>query len=481
MSEFCSNDTNNDPYRLPQATDGSITLSTDKINNPVLNAYEFVTHTYEGSGGYADGCYLIKHSKEHSINNRKLLAYFKNYTRGILNSLIVPVFSDDAKRITNNEVFDAFITDVDNKMNDIQDFTKVVMKYTRLHGVCFVVMDNFENVPTSKSEAINKRMYPYMYVKTADEVHTYTLDEFDRINTISFKDGWYMDSSGEKVQSYRLWTDTFSVRYIENSSTQDGIIEIDDRKEHNLGVLPVIESRMDIDSDTLPHPPFFDISRMNFTVFNMDSEQRSLERLTAYPTLVMQSRSHQVNVDLGADSFLIYGSDYDTNISAPEWISPDHSILTVMNDLSNEVVQKLVESANVLGATAINTGNQAKSGVALSFEFLGQNFSLKETASLAEKFEKKVAFLFGLYINTSFEYLVEYQDNYRPSNDDVVKRLDIAEKYLSIFIDNPTMYAEIKKTLVSDAVSFLDINMDIVELQNSIANDDLVIPDDIGI
>jgi len=434
------------------------------------NVYEFVTQSYKGSGGYVDGSYLNIFDKESNLDRRKRLVYYKNYIKGIVDSLIVPVFSDEAMRETDNDLFEAFLNNVDNKGHNLQEFTKIIVKFARIHGVCFSVMDNFsvEAIPDTQQEAINQRKYPYIYYRTADEVYSYSTNEFDSLNTIAFNDGHIVDNEGKKIKVYRLWTEDYSVRFINKDGNE---IEISERIYHELGFLPIIATYIDIESGVLPHPPIYDLCRMNYTVYNMDSEQRNLERLCAFPTLTLQTKGHDINMNIGADSLITYGSEYDVNIGEPSWISPSDAILKVINDLSNEVVQKLVEASNVLGATAINTGNSAKSGVALSYEFLGQSYALKQTARIAENYEKMVAIMFGLFVNTPIDYYVHYNDNYQPSQDELTKKLNVIERLIDLNISD-VVTAELKKELIKDVASYYKFRADSMDLVQSIATMD---------
>jgi hypothetical protein len=434
------------------------------------NIYAFVQHSYAGTGGYLSGDYLIKHDKENSINRRKKSVYYKNYVRGILDSLITPVFTDTAIRATNNELFSAFLDNVDNRGNDMQSFSKLVLKYARMHGVCFTLMDNFSyEMPDTKQEALETRSYPYLMFKTADLVGHVETDDFGRLGEVSFIDDVMVDGGVETI-IYRLWTGEYTVKYIVKSGCKH---EIEPRFEHGLGFLPVIATYVDIDSDVLPQPPIYDICRMNYTIYNMDSEQRNLERLTAFPMLTIQSRDSNANVNIGADSLLVYGGEYDGSITAPSWINPGADILTVLNNLSNELLSKLVESANVIGATAVNNGNASKSGVAMSYEFLGQSYALKETARIAEHFEKMASVMFGLYIGQPIEYTVKYQSNYKPSQDEINKKVELLQKIIDMGISEQitaVMYEE----LIRDVLGYYKIAKDVEVLIQSIATNSLI-------
>jgi len=430
------------------------------------NIYTFVKHSYHGTGGYKSGDYLIKHDKEVNLDRRKKSAYYKNYVKGIVDSLITPVFTDDALRATNNELFEAFLENVDNKGNDMQSFSKVILKYARMHGVCFTLMDNFAyDMPDTKEEALATRSYPYIMFKTADQVGYVETDDFGRLEEISFIDDIRIENGVKKI-TYRLWTSEYTVEY---EIKEGHKYEKGERFMHGLGFLPVVATYIDMDSDVMPQPPVYDICRMNYTIYQTDSEQRNLERLTAFPMLAIQSKDSNANVNIGADSLLVYGGEYDGSVTAPSWINPGADILTVLNNLSNELLAKLIESANVIGATAVNNGNSSKSGVAMSYEFLGQSYALKETARIAENFEKMVSIMFGLYVSNSIEYTVKYQSNYKPSQDEINKKVELLQKIIDMGISDQitaVMYEE----LIRDVLGYYKIDKDVELLIQSIAN-----------
>jgi hypothetical protein len=429
------------------------------INNE--NIYTFCSNTYHGSGGYVNGDngYLVKYDRETDLHRRQKLVYLKNYVKGCLDSVITPVFSDEAYRATEDTLFREFIFNVDNKGNGIQDFTRTIIKYARLHGVCFTVMDNYEEVPDTESEAIQMRAYPYCYMMTADKVVYVDTDDYGRLEEIAF-----IDECEDGVQYYRLWTDEYSVVYV----IEDGCkVEVGERVEHGLGILPVIATYADIDSDVMPFPPTYDLCRQNFTIYNIDSEMRNIERLSAFPMLCIQSKTDQINLDVGVDSLIVYGGEYDGGVTAPAWISPDVAILQHLQNSSDNVLNKLIESANVLGATAIQN-SQAKSGIALAFEFQGQNFALKQTKRMAETFEQMVAVMFGQYTNRSIDYIVIYRDNYKPTQQEVDAKLTTYERLLDMNI-SPEFNAEIQKQLVKDVVDYYKWDSNVDTLIQSVA------------
>lgn len=438
--------------------------------NGIDNPYTFCTHAYYGNGGFADGSYLERFTKESTINRRAKLVYYKNYVKGVIDSLLTPVFNEEARRVTNNAMFEEFLKNVDIKGNTMQQFTHTVIKYTRIHGVCFTVMDNVTEVPELEYEAIFTRSFPYIYYMTADQVYEIDTDEYGRIEEISFYDG-HETYDSKKVQVYREWTAEYSVRFIVKEGEE---VYIEEPVYHGLGFLPVIATYLSMDSGVLPFPPIYDLSRLALTIYNQDSEQRNLERLCAFPSLAIQSKSNEINMDIGADSLIVYGGDFEGSVTAPTWISPSQDILTVMGTRSAENVQSLIEQSNVLGATAVNKGSAVASGVSMSYTFLGQNASLKYTAQMAENLEKLISIMFGQYINQTIDYEVVYRDNYRPSGDEIDKKLAILERLLDLNM-SPMVNVEIQKEIIKDISDYYGFDSDPEVLAQSIVNDNTLI------
>lgn len=415
--------------------------------NKEINPYEFVSNAYYGSGGFLNGDYLWKHPKERKFEDRKAQAFYKNYVRPIIDSVITPVFAKPAIRETNNIFFQQFIKDVDVKGTPIQDFTKEVVKNVKLHGSCFAIMDNMGITEGSSDDVLNGRAYPYLIMRTADQVEEYQLDEWGNLESIMFDYGTVKIKDKIK-ELYIHITDESAQLMIEED---DKYLPYGNEILHGLGVIPVIRLAIN-NANFLPFPPVYDMAVLNRTIYNRDSEQRNLERKCAFPLLTMQAKDYQGEVTLAEDSIIIYGGDYDSSVTAPSWIAPPVDILKTLDEMSSNLTEKMIELANVNGATAISTGSGTKSGVALAFEFIGQSYSLKENVSLAEQFEYLVADLFGKFMNSVIDYNVKYSDNFAPSVSEILLKIDMLSKAISLGINLDAEELDKLKSLIISSI-----------------------------
>lgn len=400
----------------------------DSIDISSLCPYQFVSDAYHGTNGFRDGRYISKYQREMSYDNRRKQAYYKNFVKGIVDAVIIPVFSDAVFRVCDSDLFTAFIKNCDNAGMKLQNMTKSATKYARLHGVSFLVMDNFpaDQLVGSQAEIIASRKFPYIYLQKASTVKNYKTDTFGNLEEIVFYDRTQKDDKKQTSEKlYRKWTKEYSVTVkIEDKGKQQ---EVGEKSVHGLGVVPVIEVRSTDTEGFLPSPPYYDICRLNWAIYNQDSEQRNIERQQAFSLLVMPGEESNSNAEVGANSVLWIGSDAT---QSPSFISPDAGILTTLRDSSSENVNNLLAQANVLGATAVvKGGGSDTSGVAHSYTFQGQNFALKETSQIANDTEMKVAELFKKYVpSEDFEYTVEYPDDFAPTYEDVKTKMDFCDR-----------------------------------------------------
>lgn len=386
-----------------------------------VNQYTFVSHAYNGDGGFKDGTYLLSYSSESkNYLRRKQEVSYKNYLKGIVDSLITPVFSSNATRVTDNDMFEAFITDVTNGGVGIQDFVKSATRACRLHGVVFVIMDNFSDMPLSRQEAIDTRTYPYVYLKFANEYHSSKVDQYGKVQTITFYNG-QVSVGGSNVDTLITFTNTSSVI----TKTDGKVIAT---YPHDAGIVPVFAMKIDVTGSLQPTPPVYSLAALSYVIFQQDSEQRNTERQCAFSMLTIPSLDSNAQVSVGNDSILYY----DPNSSqAPSYIGPDAGVLVTLMQTEAQNVSDLLASADNIGATAVQTSSP-ESGVAKAYKFVGQSFALEETAELAEKCEMVMAKMFSLFVGESVSYTVEYNDNYSPTFSETQQKLTFLKDLMAI-------------------------------------------------
>lgn len=406
------------------------------VDVSTISPYKFVNDCYTGQGGFYDGRYILPFTRESGLDNRKKESVYHNHIKGIVDSLVVPVFADLALRETDNAMFEAFLGDVTGDKATIQQFSKAVVTHARIDGVTFVVMDNFEEQPSSKAEALDNRIYPYIYEKRAVDLVRWKMDKRKRLTTITFKNG-NVEHKGTEVDTVIEYTKQSIIVYVDNEER-----EVVSRKVHDLGFVNVIPLKLDKLSTLKPMPPIYDICKVNYQIYQQGSEQRNLERNQCFSMLVLPGTPSNSEISVGIDSVLWVDA---MSTMQPSYISPEPAILNGIMDSKKENTDSLLAMADVLGATAV-TKNSAESGISKAYTFLGQQFALSETAQLAESFEIDVAKMFSLFVVEDVNYTVEYSDNFSPTMDEILMRVTVLEK-LKAMTTNPILLAKIDAEL----------------------------------
>jgi hypothetical protein len=437
-----------------------ITAHAGYVNPVSVNGYLFTWEAYTGTGGFFNGGYLVPYDRELFYSKRRQLAAYRNYTRPIVDSVVGPVFTSPIVRKSNNDLFDAFLLNTDNKGTFITKNSHDVALLARLHGVVFVVMDNFENIPEmTVAEAINTRMYPYTYIQPAYTVKAYKADRFNKLEELTFTSHNETLEDGKTYQTTITWDSINSTKtwYKDNKYVKHVT------KTHGLGVLPVIAVYADNNNEVLPQAPFYDLAKLNASLFNKDSELRDTERSQAFSIFYMQVDTASQSIALGPHSAVILPMDPNLTIT-PGYASPNPEILKILIASSDKYVESMYQLASNNGIVGFKS---ASSGIAEAYRFVAKNDQLKHTADIATKYEQALSHMFGLYINTPIEYTVNYTNNFdtfysQSSVDDITKLLNI---------DMPDkIKKEIKKSVVSRFLDNLSYEQ-IKELHDIIDND----------
>lgn len=399
---------------------------------PISNNYELLDHAYAGSGGFLDGSYLVPHVREtlDKYMRRKALSYYANYVKTVVNAMTDPVFRKQAVRdwdgrTQDNALFSIFQRDIDRKGTTIQRFMKKALKKAKLHGVCFIAVDNTPNPTPTKASAIANRALPYAYLVQAWQITDYECNSDGILTRISYD--VYSRKSTNAIMSRTItekwtWTETAW----EKRSGGETLAE-----EHNLGVVPVIPLfGTDVDDgDILPVSDMLSIARINLAIFNLCSELRELLRNQAFATLCFPVTK---NIDMDALEGLVTGTENTLNYdgeasSVPSFIAPPaEQAILIQNELSRLVdeIYRLASLSSVIGV------QQKSSGVAKQWDFETTNQTLADLAGNCQNAELRMAYMFEKWTNSEVNYRCVYPDDFGivdvgAALDEVTKALDM--------------------------------------------------------
>jgi hypothetical protein len=401
---------------------------TQKIINE--NPYDLVLNAYHGSGGFHDGKYLIPHAREVDFANRVNYSHNINVFRPILDALINPVYQSPPERRneSNSAEWELFSNNCDLKGSNLDQFFKQTAMKAKRDGVVFVLMDNFQEVPKSKKEALDKRAIPYIYTKKAKECIYYKIDKWGKLSEIAFTEPAGASTKDKEAETYiRKWTNTTWEVYKAYDAVKDIFVDQVEAGVNPIGRLPIIKVMTgDAEIDpVLPLPPLYDVARLQVAIYNLCSEAREIMRKAGFPFLAIPvgTGGFPKEIQLGSAGILGYPMD---SSNKPEYISPDVSII----DVYTKMVSDLIEESYKLGRVAGVTGVLEQSGRAKAWDFQATKTELSILSRVMEQAERDTAEMFSLWTNDQIDVTIHYNEDFGVG--DTMEDLAVVERIIAL-------------------------------------------------
>ena len=283
----------------------------------------------------------------------------------------------------------------------------------RLHGVTYIVVDNFksEDMPDDKGAAISERKYPYVYKKLASQVDSFETDNLGNLEEIVFCEDSVKNELGHTEKRYGKWT-ALEYAYMKKGEDKQYITLW--TNVHGLGVLPVVPEfavRRKDQKNIMVDPPLYDIAKVNHAIFNKHSEIRDQERAQGFSMFYIQTDSPGSAVVSGTHNVLWIPQDASI---PPGFASPNPAILDGLVKNNEGLSAELYKLAGQNGVTGVV---KQESGIAKEWDFRSESTVLTKTSRISEDAELKVIEIFKLYTGEEFDYTVKYPDEFQPSND----------------------------------------------------------------
>jgi hypothetical protein len=420
----------NNPISTSLGTQTNQTAPTYTLQNtqpgpPIYqwDIYDFMLNAYFGEGGFHDGSALVKSQVEKNVQyvERRANSYYKNYVKPIIDATYIPVFTKTVTRTTTvNGVEDAegrlapmwaaFQKDVDNRGTCISLFTQKIVRYARILGVSFIVMDNFSDAPQSEVDAIQSRKFPFVAMRLPQqvEIDLLKLDKFLGILEIVFR-----EEPVDGVATWKKWTKEYSV--LLQKDEEGKFFEVSQsRFDYNLGKVPVfaVFSAECEDGTILPKPNFYDIARCNWKLFNTCSAQDRLMRAQMF-AILCAPRIEQGFASSPNQGFELPANDSNNGLSypVPFYLAPPTGPYAEISKNINDLATDLFQMAGQSGVTGIKT---EASGVSAAYSWQGQEWVLKQTSAMSKRAEESIAKLYQLYVQTvKIEYCADYATDFQ--------------------------------------------------------------------
>ena len=378
--------------------------------------YDLLADAYEGSGGFLDGMFLKRHKRETDDNYtvRRQLSFYLNYTKVVVNSHVNAVFQNEPERnYKTDPLFITFINDADGQGTSFNRWMKRTALQAKLNGCMLIVVDNFIDQPATLQGAIENRILPYVYAISPKRIVDWEQDNVGRLISISYTET-RKDDKGKDETVKRKWTAT----NCQLLSLKDVVIS---SVGHTLGVLPCfLLYGSDVDpAQVIPISEFLQVARANQAIFNLCSEIRELQRHQGFNVLTIQGNEPtNKKKTLGSDNALYY----DANVSnAPNFIAPNPSPLERLEMFMDRLIGEIYRMSCITHTQQYAAANQSGESKKWTFQITRQ--VLNDFAANCEYAEMRIALLFGKYITTDLQMVVNYNRKYGVENidDDLIQ------------------------------------------------------------
>jgi excinuclease UvrABC ATPase subunit len=109
-----------------------------------------------------------------------------------------------------------------------------------------------------------------------------------------------------------------------------------------------------------------------------------------------------------------------------------------------------LQSADILGSSAISNGSATESGIALGYKFFGKKEALRVASSMAAETELKIINTLSIFLGVEIEYSVQYPTSFSPTITEVESQISL----LKTVIDT-TNNDNIKNMLTQDILDIV--------------------------
>lgn len=402
--------------------------------------WEFLEATYEGGREWFNEDNIFRYIKEgeQEYKDRLSRCYRFNHTREVVDLLNKYLFKQNITRNEQDapESVKRFWEKSTRYGLGIRDFMRQASRKASTLGRIGIVVDNTapaatDGKPLSRADEKKLNIRTYAYIVGPKQLLDFSKDDNGDLNWILIletkrDDADPLESSGEVVPRYRLWTKQEWLLLEETNQKKGGkkVVKIVDRGEHRLGEVPVVLHDNIISDEEYVAPALVDdIAYLDRAVANYLSNLDAIIQDQTYSQLAMPAQNvlpgednYTKLVEMGTKRTFLYDGEGG---AAPFYLSPDpkqaHVILAVINKIINEIYHT-VGLAGERTKQDNATGIDNSSGVAKAYDFERVNALLQAKADSLEVLENKLARLVALWNGEEKKIdpkgLVSYPNNF---------------------------------------------------------------------
>ncbi len=418
------------------------------LYSDTANLWELYDAGSKGGEEFITEDNLFSHRLEDAADFEARLerAYFLNLCSLLPTTYNNYIFKTSVER-SPNEALDVFRKNTDGRNTPISSFVRRAGYFASVFGVIHALVD----MPTapktnklSKAEAKKYSLYPYTTLIYPSQLKDWSVDEYGNFRWVIIESTHYNDLDPKKDREDQLHYKLITTEEWEIQDADGNKVKFDDEREsagpNTLGMVPMITmyhgdnyGDNKIGESLLKDIVYINREVMNFCSLISESISRQAFSQLVVPdsgSLADAAESGTANplLTLGTASIWTYDADSRT---APQYISPDAEILSVVWKHTVDLVKECFRLANLTGGTsdlyASNSGRQSQ------MSFMGVNAALSDKSLGYEKFENNLSKLALLQLGEEFD---EYEEVKYPTNFDIAALEDELDSYFGIMERN---------------------------------------------
>jgi len=408
--------------------------------------WEFAIEAYSGDGGFDDGSYIDKHTRESDDKyaERQKITDYSNIFVQKVGRYVGYLYKQKPIRVTKDKMLKMIFEDANNAGDSIDVFMSGFAKTAKVRGVGIVLVDmpKKEDIPESKGEQIESRALPYFVDIAPESIVKYKIDKFGKFIFVAFEDE--LDES-----TYTEEKITKIIRYYDESEWKvfDENGDILEGGAHNLGVCPVLAM-----GENGKYPDvgeFTQVANIAKRHYNLESEMDDIMRSQTFSILTIQAENpSDVVITLSTDNAIKYGA----GMQRPDFIAPDVS----PSETYENKINKLEDRMNEI-CYDVSTGLQAESGIALDIKFQGLNGSLSNFAMRLQDLEIRMFDVVKKYLGLdNVEITISYPENFNII--DLDKEIRTLDNINRMGYDIPTYEATKLKQITQYDLNGVDVD-----------------------
>jgi hypothetical protein len=400
-----------------------------------VDHWEFMEETYEGGREwFKENIFRYIKEGDTEFADRLTRAYRFNHSREVVDLLNKYLFKQVIQRNEDDapESVKQFWKKSTRNGLGIKDFSRQVSKKSSIYGRIGIVIDNTAGNAAgpvvSKADEKKVGVRTYAYIVGPEQLLDYAFDaegelEWVLISECTRDDADPMESSGEEIERFRLWTKQEWKLFEDVKEGRKKVVKMVDSGVHGLGMVPVVLADNIITDEEYCAPALIDdIAYLDRAVGNYLSNLDAIIQDQTFSQLAMPAQNvlpgednYTKLTEMGTKRIFLYDGESNTQ---PFYLSPDpkqaQMILAVINKIINEIYHTVgLAGERTKQDNALGIDNS--SGVAKAYDFERVNALLAAKADSLEVIENKIVKIVAKWNSEDAkvtEHLVSYPDNF---------------------------------------------------------------------